>query len=106
MTDTNETTDPTAAFCLPNGELAAKEQGLDVVGANWRGFYAPGKMSDEAYNFWVKSVGTVYDSKEWKDIMAKNGIAPLGLRGAEFQKFVKESVDEIQGLSREIGIIK
>lgn len=84
----------------------AKEQGLDVVGANWRGFYAPGQMSDDAYNFWVKSIGTVYDSKEWKDIMAKNGIAPLGLRGAEFQKFVKESVDEIQGLSREIGIIK
>lgn len=84
----------------------AREQGLDVVGANWRGFYAPGKMSDEAYNFWVKSIGTVYDSKEWKDVMAKNGIAPLGLRGAEFQKFVKESVEEIQGLSREIGIIK
>lgn len=84
----------------------AKEQGLDVVGANWRGFYAPGKMSDEAYSFWVKSVGTVYDSKEWKDTMAKNGIAPLNLRGAEFQKFVKESVEEIQGLSREIGIIK
>ena len=31
----------------------AKEQGIDAVGANWRGFYAPGKMSDDAYNFWV-----------------------------------------------------
>lgn len=29
----------------------AKEQGIDVVSANWRGFYAPGKMSDEAYDF-------------------------------------------------------
>lgn len=84
----------------------AKEQGLDAVGANWRGFYAPGKMSDEAYNFWVKSIGTVYDSKEWKVIMNNQGMAPLNLRGAEFHKFVKESVDEIQALSREIGIIK
>ena len=84
----------------------AKEQGLDVVGANWRGFYAPGKMSDEAYNYWVKSVGTVYDSKEWKETMARQGLAPLGLRGNDFQKFVKESVDEVQALSREIGIIK
>lgn len=84
----------------------AKEQGLDVIGANWRGFYAPGKMSDDAYNYWVKSIGTVYDSKEWKDIMAKNGMAPLNLRGDAFQKFVKESVEEIQGLSKEIGIIK
>jgi putative tricarboxylic transport membrane protein len=84
----------------------AKEQGLDVVGANWRGFYAPGKMSDDAYNYWVKSVGTTYDSKEWKAVMASNGMAPLNLRGAAFQKFVKESVDEIHELSLEIGILK
>lgn len=84
----------------------AKEQGLDAVGANWRGFYAPGQMSNDAYNFWVKSVGTVYDSKEWKDVMAKQGMAPLNLRGDAFQRFVKDSVDEIQALSKEIGIIK
>jgi putative tricarboxylic transport membrane protein len=92
------------------GEFAkyptAKEQGLDVIGANWRGFYAPGKMTDDAYNFWVKSLGSVYDSKEWKDIMASNGMAPLNLRGAAFQKFVKDSVDEIHDLSVEIGIVK
>lgn len=84
----------------------AKEQGLDVVGANWRGFYAPGGMSQEAYDFWVKQIGTVYDSKEWKTIMAKNGMEPLNLRGAAFQQFVKESVDEVNALSKEIGIIK
>ncbi len=84
----------------------AKEQGLDVVGANWRGFYAPGKMSDDAYNYWVKSMGAAYDSKEWKAVMANNGMAPLSLKGAAFQKFVKESVDEIHELSLEIGIVK
>lgn len=84
----------------------AKEQGLDVIGANWRGFYAPGKMSDDAYNFWVDAVGKVYDSKEWKDIMAANGLAPLNLRGSEFQSFVKQSVDDIAALSKEIGILK
>lgn len=93
-----------------SGEFAkfptAKEQGLDVVGANWRGFYAPGKMSDDAYNFWVKQIGTVYDSKEWKDIMAKNGMAPLNIRGNAFQAFVKESVDDVEALSKEIGILK
>jgi putative tricarboxylic transport membrane protein len=84
----------------------AKEQGLDVVGANWRGFFVPGGMSNDAYNFWVKQVGTVYDSAEWKAIMAKNGMAPLNLRGDAFQKYVKESVAEINALSKEIGIVK
>ncbi len=84
----------------------AKEQGLDAVGANWRGFYGPGGMSQDAYDFWVKQIGTVYDSQEWKGIMAKNGMEPLNLRGEAFRKFVQESVDEIHALSKEIGIIK
>jgi putative tricarboxylic transport membrane protein len=84
----------------------AKEQGIDVVGANWRGFYGPGGMSDEAYAYWVEQIGKVYDSPEWKAIMASNGIAPLNLRGDEFQAFVKESVDSIQVLSKEIGLLQ
>jgi len=84
----------------------AKEQGIDIVGANWRGFYAPGGMSDDAYAFWVEKIGAVYDSDEWKAIMAANGVAPLDLRGAPFEEFVKQSISDIQTLSREIGLIK
>ena len=84
----------------------AKEQGIDAVGANWRGFYAPGGMSDEAYAGWVEKIGKVYDSEEWKGIMATNGLAPLDLRGEDFQAFVAENVKEIQDLSKEIGILQ
>jgi putative tricarboxylic transport membrane protein len=84
----------------------AKEQGIDVIGANWRGFYAPGKMSDDAYNYWVGAVGKVYASPEWKAIMAQNGLAPLKLQGAEFQAFVADSVASITDLSKQIGLIK
>ncbi|AKH99281.1 hypothetical protein IMCC20628_00557 [Hoeflea sp. IMCC20628] len=84
----------------------AKEQGIDVIGANWRGFYAPGGMSDEAYDYWVNAIGTVYDSAEWKDVMAQNGLAPLNMRGADFQAFVAESVDSITAISKEIGLIQ
>lgn len=84
----------------------AREQGIDAVGANWRGFYAPGGMSDEAYDFWVNAIGSVYASDEWKDVMAQNGLAPLDLQGAAFEAFVAESVAEIAALSREIGLIQ
>ncbi|MFT6591742.1 MAG: putative tricarboxylic transport membrane protein [Rhodoferax sp.] len=84
----------------------AKEQGINAIGANWRGFYAPGGMSDDAYKFWVKQIGTVYDSAKWKATMTSNGLAPLNSRGADFTAFVKESVEEIQGISKEIGLIK
>nr|MCS5601634.1 tripartite tricarboxylate transporter substrate-binding protein [Paracoccus sp. (in: a-proteobacteria)] len=93
-----------------DGEFAdfptAKEQGVDAVGANWRGFYGPGGMSDEAYNGWVSKLGELYASDEWKEVMKVNGIAPLDLQGEEFQQFVSESVTRIQDISRKIGIIK
>ena len=84
----------------------AVEQGIDAVGANWRGFYAPGGMSDEAYDFWVQSIDAVYDSEEWKGVMAQNGLAPLDVSGAEFQAFVADSIASIQEISREIGLIQ
>jgi len=92
------------------GEFAdfptAREQGVDAIGANWRGFYAPGGMSDEAYEGWVAKIGTLYASDEWKEVMATNGMAPLDLQGAAFQEFVAGSVAQIETISREIGIIK
>ncbi|MGC9419632.1 MAG: Bug family tripartite tricarboxylate transporter substrate binding protein [Rhodovulum sp.] len=92
------------------GEFAdfptAREQGIDAIGANWRGFYAPGKMSDAAYAYWVGRIDTLYDSPEWKSVMETNGLAPLDLQGDEFQAFVADSVASIESLSREIGILK
>ena len=84
----------------------AKEQGIDAVGANWRGFYGPGGMSDDAYAYWVDAIGKVYASDEWKQIMAQNGLAPLDLSGDEFQAFVQESVDKITEISKNIGLIQ
>ena len=93
-----------------DGEFAdfptAREQGIDAIGANWRGFYGPGEMSDAAYDYWVAQIDTLYDSDEWQQIMETNGLAPLDLQGAEFQEFVQGSVDEIADISRQIGIIQ
>jgi putative tricarboxylic transport membrane protein len=83
----------------------AREQGVDVIGANWRGFYAPGGMPDDAYNFWVQAIAKMYGTEEWKTVMTNNGLAPLALSGAEFEAFVAQNVAEIEALSREIGII-
>jgi putative tricarboxylic transport membrane protein len=84
----------------------AREQGIDAVGANWRGFYGPGGMSDAAYQYWVDAIGQVYASEQWKQIMAQNGLAPLDLRGQEFEAFVEDSVAEITDLSKQIGLIQ
>ena len=84
----------------------AREQGVDAIGANWRGFYAPGGMSDEAYAFWVDAIQSVNASDEWKTIMAQSGLEPLDLQGDAFTAYVNESVLSINALSKEIGLIK
>jgi putative tricarboxylic transport membrane protein len=84
----------------------AREQGIDVVGANWRGFYAPGDMSDEAYDWWVSQLDEMYKTEEWKQVMADNGLADLDLHGEEFRSFVADSIGQIETISQEIGLIQ
>ncbi|HEU0221747.1 MAG TPA: tripartite tricarboxylate transporter substrate-binding protein [Paracoccaceae bacterium] len=84
----------------------AREQGIEAIGANWRGFYAPGGMSDEAYEYWVKAIGQVYESEEWKALMQQSGLAPLDLRGAAFETYVADSIAAIATISKEIGLIR
>ncbi|CAG1012352.1 MAG: tripartite tricarboxylate transporter substrate binding protein [Rhizobiaceae bacterium] len=84
----------------------AKEQGIDALGANWRGFYAPGGISDEAYAFWADAIKKTYESGEWKEIMAANGLMPLEKWGSDFDAFVSREIANTEALSREIGILQ
>ncbi len=92
------------------GKLAdlptAREQGVDALGANWRGFYGPGGMSDDAYGYWSQAIQDLYASDAWKQVMTENGLMPFGLSGPELTEFVNKQIVDIQVISREIGLIK
>ncbi|WP_456267893.1 tripartite tricarboxylate transporter substrate-binding protein [Kushneria sp. AK178] len=92
------------------GELSdiptAREQGIDAVGPNWRGFYMPADISDEAKQYWIDAMDTVYASDQWKEIMKNNGLMPFHATGEEFETFVHDQIEEIRALSQDIGLIK
>ncbi|SFU53617.1 Bug family tripartite tricarboxylate transporter substrate binding protein [Halomonas korlensis] len=91
----------------PFDELpTAASQGYDVAGYNWRGFYTGGAVSDEDYAAMVEDLQTLYDSAEWKEVAQQNGLVPLWRGGDEFDTFVRESIDEVEAISREIGVIQ
>ncbi|HLR46727.1 MAG TPA: tripartite tricarboxylate transporter substrate-binding protein, partial [Deinococcales bacterium] len=79
------------------------EQGYDIVAPNWRGFYLPGDISDEAYDFWVDAFETVADSDEWAELREQNGIGDFRRFGAEMEEFARKQVEDIQNLLEEIG---
>ena len=89
-----------------SGFPTAKEQGIDAVGANWRGFYAPGKMSDDAYNFWADSVKKVYDFAGVEGHHGQERPDAARPQGDAFTAFVKKQIDDTEALSREIGILQ
>ncbi len=84
----------------------AKEQGYDVIGANWRGFYAPKGISKDALNYWSSSVEKVANSKEWEGLMEQNGLAPFKSFGKDFEKFLKAQIKDIKSISKTLGLIK
>ncbi|MEI4472256.1 Bug family tripartite tricarboxylate transporter substrate binding protein [Frigidibacter sp. MR17.24] len=84
----------------------AKEQGLDVTGANWRGLYVPKEMPQDAFDFWGNAIEKMVASPEFQKIRADAGIEPLDNFGADADAYVHDNVAEIRALSKEIGIIK
>ncbi|UEM07552.1 tripartite tricarboxylate transporter substrate binding protein (plasmid) [Skermanella rosea] len=84
----------------------AKEQGIDVTGYNWRGFYTGGEVSDEAYRGWVDILKNLYESEEWKETATSKGLVPIWRGGEEFQAFVNEQVADMREISKAIGIIR
>lgn len=84
----------------------AMEQGIDAVGPNWRGFYMPADISDEAKAYWVDAMDTVYASEEWKSVMKQNGLMPFHMTAGEFEQFVLDQIDDIEQLSKDIGLIQ
>lgn len=84
----------------------ATEQGYDVIGANWRAFYAPPGISDEAYNYWVDAVRQVAESEEWNSLREQNGLAEFALFGDDFEAFVREQVATIQAISEDLGLLQ
>ncbi|MFD2437557.1 Bug family tripartite tricarboxylate transporter substrate binding protein [Modicisalibacter luteus] len=89
------------------GELAdiptAKEQGIDVLAPNWRGFYIPPNVSDEAKQFWISTIQELSQTDEWKQAMESNGLMPFNLKGEKFEQFVLDQVKDIETLSKRMG---
>ena len=84
----------------------AKEQGIDIVSVNWRGLYVPKGISDADHRKWSDALAKVAASPEWAAAMEANGLAPFTLVGDEFAGWLGGVIEEIETLSRDIGVIR
>lgn len=84
----------------------AKEQGVEVTGYNWRGFYMPGNVTDEQYQAWVDMLEKLYKSEAWQQEATAKGLTLIWRGGKEFDEFVRQSEADMRDVSKAIGVIK
>lgn len=68
----------------------ARESGVDVVFANWRGILAPSGLTDEQLTVWFDRLRTLEASEVWQNILTRNGWRSSVLTGSDFARFLTE----------------
>lgn len=67
-----------------------RENGLDVVLANWRSVAAPPGTSDDARDWWIAAFRKMRGTAAWQNILKQNDWEDSFLAGPEFEKFLAE----------------
>jgi putative tricarboxylic transport membrane protein len=81
-----------------------KEQGVDLVFTNWRGWVAPPELQDGDKQALIELATKLHDSQQWKDALAKNGWTDAFMTGDEFGAFVKSENQRVGDVLNELGL--
>lgn len=74
----------------------AREQGLDVTLANWRGIYGPPDMPEYAVTYWQEALGKMVESPTWKGIAERNQFTTTFMTGDEFQTYLADTQAQVK----------
>jgi putative tricarboxylic transport membrane protein len=92
---------------LPGVDIPTfKEQGLDVELVNWRGLMAPGKIRANDKKALDAAMEEMAKSAEWQAILEERGWVDLYQPADAFTAFLDEEQTRIEGLLKELGLVK
>ncbi len=83
-----------------------KEQGFDVVTANWRGIFAGKDVSAAAKQYWSDKVGEMCKTQEWKDELKKQGVIYAYKDAKGFYDLLKAEQAMYTDIYKEMGMAK
>lgn len=97
----------TSAERLPNiNGPTFKEQGIDLVIANWRSVMAPPGLTPEQKRDLVDLIGKMAKSEAWKEILKQKGWDDAFLGGDAFADFLKQEQTRVAGVLKSVGLVK
>jgi putative tricarboxylic transport membrane protein len=74
----------------------AREQGLDVTLANWRGIYGPPDMPQVAVAYWQKALDEMVKTPTWKQIAERSQFTTTFMTGDEFATFLAKTQADVK----------
>jgi putative tricarboxylic transport membrane protein len=78
------------------GAPTAREQGLDVTLANWRGIYGPPDMPQAAVAYWQKALDEMVKTPTWKQIAERRQFTTTFMIGDEFATFLAKTQADVK----------
>jgi putative tricarboxylic transport membrane protein len=82
----------------------AREQGIDVVWSTVRGVYMGPGVSDREHAEWTRVLRRVMEQPEYAQLLARYGLQPHALTGAELDAFVQGQVAHFAELARSLRL--
>lgn len=83
-----------------------KEQGIDLVLANWRSVVAPPGITPEQRKTLADAVEKMAKSDVWKDILKQKGWDDAYLGGEAFSEFLKKETARVTDVLKSVGLVK
>src|SRR6476620_2590876 len=83
-----------------------KEQGIDLVIANWRSVVAPPGITAEQKKTLSDAVEKMVKSDAWKDILKQKGWDDAYLGGDAFADFLKKENTRVTDVLKSVGLVK
>jgi putative tricarboxylic transport membrane protein len=83
-----------------------KEQGIDLVLANWRSVVAPPGITPEQKKVLMDAIDRLVKSPAWKEVLTQKGWEDAYLPGDAFADFLKKETVRVNGVLKSIGLVK
>ena len=83
-----------------------KEQGYDVVTANWRGAFLGKDVPAPAKKYWGEKMAQLTATQEWKDELKKQGVIPDYKDAKGFYDHIKADQAMYTTIYKELGMAK
>jgi putative tricarboxylic transport membrane protein len=97
----------TAAERLPGVDVPTfKEQGFDLVLANWRGFFAAPRLPAALVKNYADMLVALSKTPEWNEARLSNQWEPLVLSGDDVPVFLTKQEQEVKSILADLGFGK